>query len=45
MLRFRGVELSEQSFDSWTGQGEITTVERHIAAGLLQDTVGLSSER
>jgi hypothetical protein len=45
MLQFHCVVLSERSCDSSTGQGERASVERPIAAGHLQDTVGLSNER
>ena len=44
MLQFHCVVLSEQSCDSSTGQGERASVELPIAAGHLQDTVGLSNE-
>jgi hypothetical protein len=44
MLRFHGVELSERSYYSSTGREEIASVEHRIAAGHLQDTVGLSIE-
>ena len=42
MLHFHCVVLSEQSCDSLTGRGERASVERRIAAGHLQDTIGLS---
>ena len=45
MLLSHGVALSERSCDSLTGQGERASSERPIAAGHLQDTVGLGSER
>ena len=45
MLQFHYVVLSERSCDSSTGQGERASVERPVAAGHLQDTVGLSNER
>ena len=39
MLQSLCVELSERSYGSSTGQGERSSVERHIAAGLLHNTV------
>ena len=44
MLRFPCVAPSERSCDSWTGQGERASVELPIAAGHLQQAVGLSKE-
>ena len=45
MLHFYGVVISEQSCGSLTGQGEKASVERHIAAGHLQDTVVSGSQQ
>jgi hypothetical protein len=44
MLQFHCVVLSEWSCDSLMGQGERASVERRIAAGHLQDAVGLSDK-
>ena len=44
-LQFPYVVLSERSFDSSTGQEEKASVERRVAAGHLQDTVGIRNER
>ena len=44
ILQSHYVELSEQSFDSSTGQGERASVELPIAAGHLQVAVGLGNE-
>jgi hypothetical protein len=44
MLQFQRVVLSEQSCDLSTGQGERASVEHRVAAGHLQDAVGLSSK-
>ena len=44
MQQFHCVVLSKQSLDLSTGQGERASVELHIAAGHLRDTVGLSSK-
>ena len=44
-LLFHGAALSERSCDLLTGQGEIASVERPVAVGHLQDTVGLGNER
>ena len=41
----RRVVLSEQICDSSMGQGGKAIVERPVAAGRLQDTIGLSNER
>jgi hypothetical protein len=43
-LLFHYVLLSEQSFDSSTGQGGRASIEHHVAVGHLQDPVGLSHE-
>jgi hypothetical protein len=45
MLQSHYVVLSEQSCDSSTGQVQTASVERLVAAGHLQDTVGLGNER
>ena len=45
MLLFLHVVLSKQICDLSTDQGETASVERHFAAGHLQDTVGLGNER
>ena len=44
MLQSHCVVLSKQSCDLSMDQGETTSVELPIAAGHLQDTVGLSNE-
>jgi hypothetical protein len=44
MLQFHCVLLSKQRCDLSTGQGEKASVELPIAAGHLQDTVGLSDK-
>jgi hypothetical protein len=44
MLQFLYVVLSEQGFDSSTGQGERASVEPPIAIVHLQDIVGLGNE-
>ena len=44
-LQFPYVVLSEQSFDSSTGQEEKASVERRVVAGHLQDTIGIINER
>jgi len=44
MLRFLYVVLSEQSFDSSTGQGEKASVEHPIAFDHLKNIVGLGND-
>jgi hypothetical protein len=44
MPQFHCVVPSKQSCDLLTGQGERASIELPIAAGHLQDTVGLSNE-
>ena len=45
MLQFLYVLSSKRSYDSSTDQGEIANVERHSAAGHLQNAVGLGDKR
>jgi hypothetical protein len=44
MLPSHCVVLSEQSCDSLTGQEQRASVERPVAVGHLQDTVGLGND-
>ena len=44
MLQFQGVELFVQSCDSSMDQGERARVERCIAVGHLQNTIGLKNK-
>jgi hypothetical protein len=45
MPRFHCVVLSEQSYDSLTGQADTASIERPVATDHLQNTVSLSNER
>jgi hypothetical protein len=45
MLRFLYVVLSKRSSDLTTDQGETASVEPPLAAGHLQNIVGLDNER
>ena len=45
MLRFLYIVNSKRSYDSSTDPGETASVEHPLAAGHLQNTVGLCDER